>query len=188
MNCAASGGSMISYIDGKPHEADVLDRADVTAHLDRALGPILKRVPELVGTTFTHIYSVSYEGNVKTGGSWKTIKDTFYATMREWAHAHGLKIYSESGGPWGWGSDSTPLDCSQLDLLAHNDFPQGEFWPNREWGDAPDVGHANADMPTQTQGTFSAESSSPPVAKAIASSRWRRSPTCCGTTPSTLRS
>ena len=144
MNCAASGGSMISYIDGKPHEADVLDRADVTAHLDRALGPILKRVPDLVGTTFTHIYSVSYEGNVKTGGSWKTIKDTFYATMREWAHAHGLKIYSESGGPWGWGSGSTPLDCSQLDLLAHNDFPQGEFWPNREWGDAPDVGHANA--------------------------------------------
>lgn len=144
MNCAASGGSMISYIDGKPHEADVLDRADVTAHLDRALGPILKRVPDLVGTTFTHIYSVSYEGNVKTGGSWKTIKDTFYATMREWAHAHGLKIYSESGGPWMWGSGSTPLDCSQLDLLAHNDFPQGEFWPNREWGDSSDVGHANA--------------------------------------------
>ena len=144
MNCAASGGSMISYIDGKPHEADVLDRADVTAHLDRVLGPILKRVPDLVGTTFTHIYSVSYEGNVKTGGSWKTIKDTFYATMREWAHAHGLKVYSESGGPWGWGSESTPLDCSQLDLLAHNDFPQGEFWPLHEKFYFPGGGHANA--------------------------------------------
>ena len=143
MNCAASGGSMISYIDGKPHEADVLDRADVTAHLDRVVGPILKRVPDLVGTTFTHIYSVSYEGNVKTGGSWKTIKDTFYATMREWAHAHGLKVYSESGGPWDWGSESTPLDCSQLDLLAHNDFPQGEFWPLGERGKRPDAGHAN---------------------------------------------
>ena len=144
MNVAASGGSMISYVDGKPHEADVLDRNDVVAHLDRVLGPILKRVPELVGTTFTHIYSVSYEGNVKTGGSWRTIKDNFYATMREWAHGHGLKIYSESGGPWAWGSKKTPLDCDQLDLLAHNDFPQGEFWPVREQFAAPDGGRANA--------------------------------------------
>ena len=144
MNVAASGGSMISYVDGKPYEADVLDRADIVAHLERTIGPILKRVPELVGTTFTHIYSVSYEGNVKTGGSWKTIKDTFYATMREWAHDHGLKIYSESGGPWAWGSKSTPLDCGQLDLLAHNDFPQGEFWPPGRGG-AAEPGHANAE-------------------------------------------
>ena len=143
MNVAASGGSMISYIDGKPYEADVLDRNDILAHLDRVFGPILKRVPDLVGKTFTHVYSVSYEGNVKTGGSWKTIKDNFYATMREWAHQHGLKIYSESGGPWYMGGGSAPLDCSQLDLLAHNDFPQGEFWPIMERGDLPCAGHAN---------------------------------------------
>ncbi len=143
MNAAASGGTMQSFIDGMPHEADVLDRNDIIAHLERVLGPLLKRVPDLVGTTFTHIYSVSYEGNVKTGGSWKTIKDSFYATMRAWAHAHGLKVYSESGGPWGWGSGSTPLDCSQLDLLAHNDFPQGEFWPLYGNFSNPDAGHAN---------------------------------------------
>ena len=143
MNCAASGGAMISYVDCKPYEADVLDRADVVAHLDRVLGPILKRVPELVGTTFTHIYSVSYEGNVKSGGTWKTIKDAFYATMREWAHNHGLKVYSESGGPWYWGADGVKLDCDQLDMLAHNDFPQGEFWPIYEKLTHQDAGHAN---------------------------------------------
>jgi hypothetical protein len=128
MNASASGGTLNGFIDGKEYETDVMDRNEVVAHLDRSVGPILKRVPDLVGKTFTHIYSVSYEGGVKTGGSWSAIKDSFYATMREWAHGHGFKLYSESGGPWGWGSKSVPLDCSQLDLLAHNDFPQGEFW------------------------------------------------------------
>ena len=143
MNAAASGGTMQSFIDGKPYEADVLDRNDIIAHLERVLNPLLKRVPELVGKTFTHIYSVSYEGSVKTGGSWSVIKDTFYATMREWAHAHGLKVYSESGGPWFHGATSAKLDCDQLDLLAHNDFPQGEFWPQVEKFGNDKVGHAN---------------------------------------------
>ena len=143
MTASASGGTLNGFVDGQEYETDIMNREAVVAHLDRAMGPILKRVPDLVGKTFTHIYSPSYEGNVKTGGSWKTIKDTFYATMREWAHAHGLKLYSESGGPWGWGSKSTPLDCDQLDLLAHNDFPQGEFWPTCERGLTPIAGHAN---------------------------------------------
>ena len=143
MNAAASGGTMQSFVDGKPYEADVLDRNDIIAHLERVLNPLLKRVPELVGKTFTHIYSVSYEGSVKTGGSWSAIKDTFYATMREWAHAHGLKVYSESGGPWFGGAQSAKLDCDQLDLLAHNDFPQGEFWPQVEKLANDRVGHAN---------------------------------------------
>ena len=128
MNASASGGTLNGFIDGKEYETDVMNRDEVVAHLDRAVGPLLKRVPELVGTTFTHIYSVSYEGSVKTGGSWLKIKDNFYATMRGWAHAHGLKVYSESGGPWAWGSEHVKLDCDQLDMLAHNDFPQGEFW------------------------------------------------------------
>ena len=143
MNASASGGTLNGFIDGKEYETDVMNRDEVVAHLDRAVGPLLKRAPELVGKTFTHIYSVSYEGNVRTGGSWKTIKDTFYATMRKWAHEHGLKVYSESGGPWGWGSKSTPLDCDQLDMLAHNDFPQGEFWPVFENGARKATGHAN---------------------------------------------
>jgi hypothetical protein len=144
LNASASGGTLNGFVDGKEYETDVTDRSAVIAHLDRTVGPILKRVPELVGTTFTHIYSVSYEGNVKTGGTWQTIKDTFYATMREWAHSHGLKVYSESGGPWMWGSKATKLDCNQLDMLAHNDFPQGEFWPLKEQCTVPYGGHANA--------------------------------------------
>ena len=143
MNASASGGTLNGFVDCKEYETDVMNRDEVVAHLDRAVGPLLKRVPDLVGKTFTHIYSVSYEGSVKTGGSWLKIKDSFYATMREWAHAHGLKVYSESGGPWYMGGAAAPLDCDQLDLLAHNDFPQGEFWPLRERGEMADAGHAN---------------------------------------------
>ena len=144
MNASASGGTLNGFVDGREYETDIMDRAEVVAHLDRVVGPILNRVPALVGRTFTHIYSPSYEGNVKTGGSWKTIKDAFYATMRKWTHAHGLKLYSESGGPWGGCGRSTPLDCDQLDLLAHNDFPQGEFWVRFEKFTSTEAGHANS--------------------------------------------
>jgi hypothetical protein len=82
MNASASGGTLNGFAEGKEYETDIMNRAAVVAHLDRAMGPILKRVPDLVGKTFTHIYSPSYEGNVKIGGSWKTFNDTFYATMR----------------------------------------------------------------------------------------------------------
>ena len=143
MNASASGGTLNGFIDGKEYETDILKRDEVVAHLDRAIGPLLKRVPDLVAKTFTHIYSPSYEGTIKTGGSWRAIKDNFYATLREWAHGHGLKVYSESGGPWAWGATSANLDCDQLDLLAHNDFPQGEFWPTGENCLAQEAGHAN---------------------------------------------
>lgn len=143
MNASASGGTLNGFIDGKEYETDVMNRDEVVAHLDRAIGPLLKRVPELVGTTFTHIYSVSYEGSVKTGGSWSAIKDTFYATMKDWAHSHGLKVFSESGGPWAFGATSAKLDCDQLDLLAHNDFPQGEFWVLDDCLEGPFARHAN---------------------------------------------
>ena len=143
MNASASGGTLNGFIDGKEYETDVMNRDEVVAHLDRAVGPLLKRVPDLVGKTFTHIYSVSYEGSVKTGGSWRMIKDYFYATMRDWAHAHGLKVYSESGGPWAWGSEHVKLDCDQLDMLAHNDFPQGEFWVLDGCLEGPDARRAN---------------------------------------------
>ena len=143
MNASASGGTLNGFIDGKEYEVDVINRDEVVAHLDRAVGPLLKRVPDLVGTTFTHIYSVSYEGSVKTGGSWSAIKDTFYATMKDWAHSHGLKVFSESGGPWAFGAKAAKLDCDQLDLLAHNDFPQGEFWVLDDCLEGPFARHAN---------------------------------------------
>ena len=147
MNASASGGWLNGFVNGREYTVDVLKRADVVAHLDRVIGPLEKRVPELIGAgrTFTHIYSVSYEGGVKTGGTWGDIKDSFYATMRSWAHAHGFQVYSESGGPWAQWAKGVKLDCSQLDMLAHNDFPQGEFWPLQEYayGDAAKVRHAN---------------------------------------------
>jgi len=148
MNASASGGWLNGFVDGKEYQVDVLKREEVSAHLDRVIGPLIRRMPELIGEgkTFTHVYSVSYEGSVRTGGTWSQIKDGFYATMRSWAHAHGLKVYSESGGPWGQWSAGARLDCSQLDMLAHNDFPQGEFWPLQEYacGDLARVRHANA--------------------------------------------
>ena len=55
MNASASGGTLNGFIDGKEYETDVMDRKAVIAHLDRAIGPLLKRVPDLVGKTFTHI-------------------------------------------------------------------------------------------------------------------------------------
>ena len=143
MNASASGGTLNGFIDGKEYEVDVMNRDEVVAHLDRAVGPLLKRVPDLVGKTFTHIYSVSYEGSVKTGGSWSAIKDNFYATMKDWSHSHGLKVFSESGGPWAFGAKAAKLDCDQLDLLAHNDFPQGEFWVLDGCLEGPDARRAN---------------------------------------------
>ena len=143
MNASASGGTLNGFIDGKEYEVDVMNRDEVVAHLDRAVGPLLKRVPDLVGKTFTHIYSVSYEGSVKTGGSWSAIKDNFYATMKDWSHSHGLKVFSESGGPWAFGAKAAKLDCDQLDLLAHNDFPQGEFWVLDDCLEGPFARHAN---------------------------------------------
>ena len=144
MNAACSGGTLSRQIDGKIVETDVTRKDEVRKHLDAAIGPLLRRCPELIGKTFTHLYSVSYEGN-KAGGSWKKVKDTFYAAMVEWAHEHGLKVYSESGGPWEWGSKTAKLDCSQIDMLAVNDFPQGEFWPNGSYGNES-VRHANANI------------------------------------------
>ena len=143
MNASASGGTLNGFIDGKEYEVDVMNRDEVVAHLDRAIGPLVKRVPDLVGKTFTHIYSVSYEGSVKTGGSWSAIKDNFYATMKDWSHSHGLKVFSESGGPWAFGAKAAKLDCDQLDLLAHNDFPQGEFWVLDGCLEGPDARRAN---------------------------------------------
>lgn len=51
----------------------------------------------------------------------------FYKTMADVSHEYGLKMYSESGGPW----TRTPealLYADQQRFLAVNDMPQGEFW------------------------------------------------------------
>ena len=132
MNASSSGGSLCGFVGGKFYEVDITDPAAVSNHLERFLGPIIRRVPEAVGSTFTHIYSVSWEGrvppSVKPAERDAFILRSFYGVMREWAHAHGLKMSAESGGPW----HRTPGHFAESDQLAYlgvNDLPQGEFWP-----------------------------------------------------------
>jgi len=132
MNASCGGGSLSGYADGTYYEVDITDAAAVSNHLDRYVGPIVKRVPDLVGRTFTHIYSVSWEGrvpeSVKPAERDAFILRNFYGVMRAWAHAHGFLMASESGGPW----HRTPnhfAESNQLAYLGVNDLPQGEFWP-----------------------------------------------------------
>ena len=59
------------------------------------------------------------------------MRDNFYGTLRDWAHAHGMLCYSESGGPW-VRSPQVFGEVDQLSFLNVNDIPQGEFWPMAE--------------------------------------------------------
>lgn len=145
MNASASGGWCSGFRDGKEYVVDILDRAAITNHLEAAVGPLLTRVPGAVGSTFTHIYSVSFEGNVRGGGTWRDVKETFYRTMRDWAEEHGLKVFSEAGGPWVGGCTKAFTGAKQLEMFEYNDFPQGEFWPQLPKGDVW-AGHANANV------------------------------------------
>ncbi|MCW8925039.1 MAG: glycosyl hydrolase, partial [Xanthomonadales bacterium] len=51
--------------------------------------------------------------------------DQHFRPFREWAHAHGLEIHPESGGPHG-----VPIDAQRT--LGQNDVPMSEFWA-RSW-------------------------------------------------------
>ena len=131
MNASASGGTLNGFRDGKEYEVDITDRDAVVRHLEDVIGPLCRRVPDAIGTTFTHIYSVSWEGTVPSGEDPKSrdelIFRNFYCTMRDWAHAHGFRLYSESGGPWS--RDPNHFVWSdQMKFLSVNDMPQGEFW------------------------------------------------------------
>lgn len=55
-----------STIPGFEHDVDVLDPDAVRRHIERIVEPIRERVPELLGKTLTHFYSVSWEGAVPT--------------------------------------------------------------------------------------------------------------------------
>ena len=57
-------------------------------------------------------------------------RENFYGTMRDLSHARGIKLYSESGGPW-QRKPAVFREADQLAFLAVNDMPQGEFWPTR---------------------------------------------------------
>ncbi len=57
-------------------------------------------------------------------------RNNFYGTMRDLAHARNVDWYSESGGPWRR-NPQIFREADQIDFLAVNDLPQGEFWPDR---------------------------------------------------------
>lgn len=79
----------------------------------------------------------------------------FYGTVRAWAHEHGLRAFSESGGPWPRAPESFG-EFDQQEFLAANDFPQGEFWPLWENFTDPSCGHANANGRFVVKGVASA--------------------------------
>lgn len=60
-----------------PNDIDVLDREAVRRHLDRVIGNLVARVPDLVGTnrTFYGVYNVSWEGMMPTWS--KTFAEDF---------------------------------------------------------------------------------------------------------------
>lgn len=155
-------------IPGREHDVDVIDPAAVERHFNRIVDPLVKEMGDLVGKTWTYVYSVSWEGAIPTWTAtfeeqfrrysgyeirpylpelagfvpaqgrhvlqdYRRIrnlmfKDDFYGTVRRMAHALGLKLYSESGGPWNR-DPSVFREADQLAFLGVNDMPQGEFWP-----------------------------------------------------------
>ena len=168
------GGKKVSLrfgyclIPKREHDVDVIDPAAVERHWGRVTGELFAELGEHVGTTLTHVYSVSWEGAIPT---WTAtfeeqfrrlagydirphlptlagfvpaesstvltdyrrarnmmFKEDFYGTIRRLAHARGLKLYSESGGPWNR-DPSVFKEADQLAFLGINDMPQGEFWP-----------------------------------------------------------
>ena len=177
-------------IPKRPFDVDVIDADAVARHVTRILDPLCAALGPLVGTTFTHVYSVSWEGAVPTwtpaleaafaaraGYALRPqlpllagfvppsetaradallrdfrrvrndlFRENFYGTVRRLAHARGLKLYSESGGPWNR-SPSVFREADQLAFLGVNDMPQGEFWPvapAHHAGHAHNVAAANA--------------------------------------------
>lgn len=54
-------------------------------------------------------------------------RENFYGTVRDVAHANGLEIFAESGGPW-QRKPAIFLEADQQEYLSVTDMPQGEFW------------------------------------------------------------
>jgi hypothetical protein len=155
-------------IPGHEYDVDILDQDAVGEHIRRILDSLKIRVGDAFGTSFTHLYSVSWEGvipnwtrcfetgfnslkgydlkpmlpilaGIWTGSPDRGFLDDFrearnrmflsglYGTMRDVCHEYGLKLFSESGGPWKR-EPSMLKDADQMAFLAMNDMPQGEFW------------------------------------------------------------
>ena len=90
---------------------------------------ILPQLPELVGFVREDRHTAEVLKDFR-GVRNELFRDAFYGTIRRCAHARGLKLYSESGGPWNR-DPSVFKEADQLSFLGVNDMPQGEFWPVR---------------------------------------------------------
>ena len=60
-------------------------------------------------------------------------RENFYGTLAKLAHARGIDVYSENGGPWRRDPEIFK-EADQLAFFAVNDRPQGEFWVNERGG------------------------------------------------------
>ena len=54
-------------------------------------------------------------------------RENFYGTLAAIAKERGVIMFSENGGPWRR-EPEVFLEADQLEFLALNDMPQGEFW------------------------------------------------------------
>ena len=101
--------------------------ADYAKRAGKALRPLL---PVLAGIDLPGTDAGAFMTTFRRVRS-EMMRDNFYGTLRDWAHAHGMLCYSESGGPW-VRSPQVFGEVDQLSFLNVNDIPQGEFWPMAE--------------------------------------------------------
>lgn len=60
-------------------------------------------------------------------------RENFYGTLAAVAKERGVIMFSENGGPWRR-EPEVFLEADQLEFLALNDMPQGEFWVEEGFG------------------------------------------------------
>lgn len=89
---------------------------------------IIPSLPLLAG--FTHPDAQFQESFIRDYRKARNdmFRENFYGTMRRLAHERQVDWYSESGGPWSR-KPEVFREADQIEFLAVNDMPQGEFWP-----------------------------------------------------------
>lgn len=141
MNLSSSAG----WLEGpwkigkgeNPHVVDVTDRAQVEEYFRCFTSRLQEDLGEDLRQYISHFYACSYEGLLEKLPDSATDADfaarnlrylnNFYRPMVECSHRMGIRWYSESGGPWRRDRAGFAF-ANQLDFLAVNDMPMGEFW------------------------------------------------------------
>ncbi|MCF3110197.1 glycoside hydrolase family 2 [Niabella sp. CC-SYL272] len=120
---AKSAGNSVRYLQTDSWEMGVINwTQDFPAEFRKRRGYDIRRfMPVLAGylvedQELTNRFLYDFR---KTVGD--CILDNHYRLFYNTAHANGMGMHPESGGP-----HSAPIDA--LQVMAINDFPQGEFW------------------------------------------------------------